>query len=99
MEIKPVELQAEATKRYLTDPEFHARVNIVLQLNHWTSQHESGMILNDTGISWTRQAAAYALLVVEMELPQDFIDEAIPSMKDVAEAMGYTVVQRDGTPA
>lgn len=98
MEIQPVVLQAEATKRYLTDPEFHARVNIVLQLADWTSQHESGLNLNEIGRAWTRQAAAYALLVAEMELESEFVGEAVESMKETAETMGFAVVQRDGDP-
>lgn len=98
MDIQPVLLQAEATKRYLTDPDFHARVNITLQLADWTSQHESGMNLNDIGRAWTRQAAAYALIVAELELDADFVNEAVESMKETAETMGFAVVQRDGDP-
>lgn len=95
MDIQPVVLQAEATKRYLTDPLFHARVNIAIQLAGWTSQHETGMALGATGVAMVRQAAAYALLTAEMVLEDDFVDEAIESMKEQAETMGFTVVRRD----
>lgn len=95
MELQPVQMQSEATKRYLTDPEFHARVNITIQLAGWTSQHETGMNLSESGVGMVRQAAAYALLTAEMEIPQEFMGDAIESMKDQAEAMGFTVVQRD----
>lgn len=95
MQIEPVVMQAEATKRYLTDPEFHARVNITIQLAGWTSQHETGMQLSASGLGMVRQTAAYALLVAELALDNDFVDEAVESMKTEAEAMGFTVVLRE----
>ncbi len=96
MDINPVDLQMQATVRYLTDPLFHARVNVAIQMAGWTYQHETGLSLGEAGLAMSRQAAAYALLTAELEFPQEFLDEAIPSMREQAEALGFSLGQSDG---
>lgn len=88
----PGVLQAEATQRYLTDPEFHAKVRVAASLTEWTARKE-GVSLSMGQRQSITQAAAYGLLMAEHELDQNTIDDAYATMAKTANNLGMSVIR------
>lgn len=81
----------EATTRFLTDPDFHARVLVAVKLTE-TVALSGGVVLPPEAQSGLVQACTFGLLMVDYN-PADFItaEEAVASMKSMAEALGMQV--------
>lgn len=91
------EFQRDATMRYLTDPEFHARVHLAVSMTEETSRRETGLSLGDGVRSGLIQACAYALLVAEIA-PADLhfdLEEVEDSMAETARNLGFDTVKRE----
>lgn len=95
MNIDGPQIQAQATMRYLTEPEFHARVSIAVELANFSCKGATGLSLSQHGNSVAVQTAAFALMVAELDLTEGVLDQATKDMHERAEAMGFTVVQQD----
>lgn len=87
----------EITKRYLTDPEFFARVQIAVDLTDKVCEMESGQRMTAEQAAGCIMSAAAALLVSELDRSSIPGDEEIwyEQMGRAAEALGMTVVRTD----
>lgn len=98
--MKPIQvLSQEATTRYLTDPEFHARALIACSMVEATATME-GFQIHPDARAGLLQAVVFGLIV--SETPTEEIaavisaQDAVNSMKSTAAAMGMTVSARPG---
>jgi uncharacterized protein YeaC (DUF1315 family) len=89
----------DATTLYLTDPEFHARVNIAVEVTNAVAQHEQGRPLSNEQRAAVLQAAVFGAMCVDLDLEEYGVraNEAVQSMQARAEAMGMKVVARPMT--
>lgn len=91
------EFQRDATMRYLTEPEFHARVQLAVSMTEATSRRETGLSLGDGVRAALIQSCAYALMVAEIptvELSFD-LSEIEESMAETALQLGFDTVKRE----
>lgn len=88
-------MQAETTLRFLSDPEFHARVQMAVELANFSCKQATGLDLSQHGRSVAVQTAAFALMIADVELTEGVLGQAEEDMKAAAEAMGFTAVKRD----
>lgn len=89
------EIQSLTTRRYLTDPEFHARVQVAYTMANELCVAQTGRGMTAEEKTGVVLAACCALLV--SELPAESIpgdeDYWFEQMKVAAEALGMTVVR------
>lgn len=92
----PLELQNEATTRYLTDPEFHYRVRVAASLVEWTARQE-GITLSMAQHATIVQASAYGVLIASEDIDDTAAGlENHEHMQHAAAAMGMTIVPKMG---
>lgn len=98
MSVKPIQAWiAEATTRYLTDPDFHARARWACEMTEETAKH-LGHKLTKGERHAILQAAVYGLLMFEQNLPEDMASETVRNMKATAEMLGMSIVANRETP-
>lgn len=88
----PGALQKEASERYLTDPEFHARVMVACSLTEWTAKKE-GVTLSVGQRESITQAAAYGLLMADYQVDENTVDNAFVTMAKAAQERGMTAIR------
>jgi hypothetical protein len=93
------QMQADATMRYLTDPAFHARVGMAVELAKYACRQATGIELSQHGYSVAVQTAAFAIMVAEVELTEGVLEQAEEDMKEAAEQFGFTAVKRNADEA
>lgn len=96
----PESIQAwirDATTRYLTDPDFHARARWACDLTEKTAKH-LGHELTGGERNAILQAAVYGLMMFEENLPAGLASETIRNMHATAEVLGMSVVANRETP-
>lgn len=82
----------EASKRYLTDPEFHARTKIAIQVAAIVAKGQLGRELADVEVSLIACAAANALLASELDVTEILGDQE-EAMRREAAALGFDLLK------
>lgn len=93
MSIDIVTFEAETTKRYLTDPRFHARVNVAVEVTAVTMRRATGMAMGQDFAAAVTQACAYGLMMAEIDITPNLDEETIASMRREADKLGFQVIQ------
>lgn len=89
--------ERQATEKFLTDPEFHARVMTAVTLTEWTMRRETGMETTPAFRAGFIQACCYGLFVGYAPFEQMMMDreQAEASMRAHAQAMGMSVGRQE----
>ncbi len=87
------EVEAQTTQRYLTDPEFHARVLVAVELTSASMRRATGVSPGKDFTAGLVQACAYGLAMAEVDVTANVDDDLIAGMRRTAEAMGFQLIQ------
>lgn len=93
-QINIVETEAEVTQRYLTDPEFHARVQLAVQLTAASMRRATGVSMGRDFAAAVVQACAYGLAMATVDVATNMDDKTAASMMASAKALGFELVKR-----
>lgn len=83
-----IEFEAEVTKRYLTEPAFHARVQLAAEATAATMRRSTGMSMSKDFADAVIQACAYGLAVADIDVTANLNEELIAKMRATADALG-----------
>ncbi len=89
------EVEAQTTQRYLTDPEFHARVQVAVELTAVSMLRATGISPGRDFTAGLVQACAYGLAMADVDITPNLDEENIASMRRTAEAVGFQLIQGD----
>ncbi len=87
------EVEAKTTQRYLTDPEFHARVNVAVELTSVSMRRATGVSPGKDFTAGLVQACAYGLAMADVDITPNVDDALIAGMRRQAEALGFQLIQ------
>lgn len=87
------EFEAKTTERYLTDPEFYARVQVAVELASTSMRRATGAGPGLEFLAGMVQMAAYGLMMAEVDVTANVDDELIASMRRTAEQLGFQLIK------
>lgn len=90
------EIEAEATKRYLTEPEFHARVQLAVELASTSMRRATGMGPGREFAAGMVQSCAYGLMMADIDITPNVDEDLIANMRRTAESFGFQLIAADG---
>lgn len=86
------EVEAEVTKRYLTEPEFHARVQVAVELASTSMRRATGVSPGREFVAGLVQACAYGLHMADIDITPNVDEALIANMRRTAESLGFQLI-------
>lgn len=96
-QLNVIEVEAEVTHQYLTDPEFHARVRIAVQLTAASLRRATGMSMGQEFEAAVVQACAYGVYAADLDMTNNVDDEIAERMRADAERLGFQLAAKQAS--
>ncbi len=86
--------EAEVTQRFLTDPTFHARVQLAVEATAASMRRATGMSMSQDFAAAVVQACAYGAASMEVDVANNLTPELIILMRARADQLGFQLIEK-----